>query len=127
MSVYLCTNEAWQFIKNTADAQLRVEKTCGCMRESIGLYFADHNLGDTWYVYVLMGLSLLFDGIAFFYIRNYKGLQAHPMKLFMWMSCATFCYFWVLFWTVFFCDIRLDRLFNYTLAFYSNEQEWETL
>jgi hypothetical protein len=97
------------------------------MRNSLGSYFVDRDLGEGPYVFVLMGLSLLFDGIFFFYIYNYKGLQAHPMRLFMYMSFATFCYFWVIFWTVFVCEVEIEKLFNFTLVFYSDEKTWETL
>lgn len=50
-----------------------------------------------------MGLSMLFDGLAVFYTVKYKGLQAHPMKLFMMISFFTFNYFWTLFFTNFVC------------------------
>jgi len=74
-----------------------------------------------------MGVSMLFDGIAFYYIYKYKGLQAHPMKLFMWMSLSTFSYFWLLFWQSFVCDYGLDNLFNATVYFDPDANKWSSL
>ena len=70
---------------------------CYILNDSIGLLIPTSNEAKIWYFLLPMGLSMLFDGIAFYYIYNYKGLQAHPMKLFMWMSFYTFAYFWILF------------------------------
>ena len=77
-----------------------------------------------------MAASILFDGIAFYYIYNFKGLQAHPMKLFMWMSFFTFSYFWLLFGAIKFCDLRLDKFFCFCgidVFKYLNSHGWTTL
>jgi hypothetical protein len=70
---------------------------CYILNDSIGLLIPTSNEAKIWYFLLPMGLSMFFDGIAFYYIYNYKGLQAHPMKLFMWMSFFTFAYFWIQF------------------------------
>ena len=67
------------------------------------------------YILPLMAASILFDGIAFYYIYNFKGLQAHPMKLFMWMSFFTFSYFWLLFGASFLCETGLEKVFSATV------------
>ena len=63
-----------------------------------------------------MACSVIFDGISFFYIARFKGLQAHPMKLFMWISLANFCFIWPTLMVSFICDLDIDDLFVYTLG-----------
>lgn len=61
-----------------------------------------------------MALSLIFDGTAFFYIKRFKGLQAHPMKIFMWISFANFSFLWPNLWISFICNLRLEKLLQFT-------------
>ena len=61
-----------------------------------------------------MALSLIFDGTAFFYIKRFKGLQAHPMKIFMWISMANFSFLWPNLWISFICKLRLEKLLQFT-------------
>ena len=62
-----------------------------------------------------MGISLLFDGVVLFYIYMFKGLQAHPMKIFMWLSISNFCFMWPTLLMTFTCDLHLEDIFGHTV------------
>ena len=47
---------------------------CYCFRDNLSLYFVGHNLSTNNLVYTLIGLSMLFEGLAVFYTARYKGL-----------------------------------------------------
>ena len=61
-----------------------------------------------------MALSLLFDGIALVYTFKFKGLQAHPMRMFMWISISSFCFLWPTLIMNFTCELYLDKVYNFT-------------
>ena len=74
---------------------------------------------------------MLFDGIALIYIMNFKGLQAHPMKIFMMISLSNFCFMWPTLWGSFICRFHLDTVFQLTafmgFGFEKNLQSLQTL
>ena len=61
-----------------------------------------------------MAASLVFDGIAFFYTLMFRGLQAHPMKIFMMISFANFNFMWPTLLQSFVCKWHLDSLYRYS-------------
>ena len=88
-------------------------------------FFTDKNLSTESYIYVLMWITLLCDGISFFIIRGFPAMQVHPMKIFMWLSCANFSFFWSLFFGTFLCEMRLDITFEESIRFLSpHVREW---
>ena len=107
----------FEFLSQGNDENYNSTDECKVSRDFIGVVFETKNLSNRWHIYPLMVASILFDGIAFYYIYKFKGLQAHPMKLFMWMSFFTFSYFWLLCFGTIFCDLRLEKFFNATVKF----------
>ena len=87
---------------------------CQCVKESLSIYYATSTLSSYQYVYILMCLSLLFDGFTLVYIYKFTGLQAHPMKIFMWISISSFCFLWPTLMMTFTCDLYLDEIFQYS-------------
>ena len=67
-----------------------------------------------------MGFSLLFDGFALIYICKFKGMQAHPMKIFMWISISNFCFIWPTLLMTFTCDLHLQEMFSHTAISITN-------
>lgn len=61
-----------------------------------------------------MILSLLFDGLSFLAIWHYKGLQTHPMKIFMFLSFANFGFMYSLLMMSSICEFKLYIVFNET-------------
>ena len=92
------TGTNWDSIKDSPDIEVKEKYGCECLANLMNTYFLDPDLSSDWYVYVLIVLTMLFELVTFYYIYNYKGLQAHPMKLFMWISFGTFSYFWLILW-----------------------------
>ena len=88
---------SWDSIKDSS-TEVKAQYGCDCLTGAMNAYFLDPELNTHWYIYFLMVLSMINEASTFFYIYNFKGLQAHPMKLFMWMSFGTFSYFWLIFW-----------------------------
>ena len=63
-----------------------------------------------------MGLSCFFDGLNVLFISQFKGLQAHPMKLYLWLSFATFFVFWNNLLIPVMCPLHLEFDLHYTLG-----------
>ena len=94
-----------------------MEVLCECVNNTLSLYYASNTLSDSKLVYILMSLSLIFDGVAYFYIKSFSGLQAHPMKIFGWISLSNFCFMWPTLLMTFTCDLKLDVIYQYTSSF----------
>ena len=93
----------WDSVKDASDIQVKVKYGCDCITHTMETYFMDPGLRSNWFVYALMIASMLFDVVSFLYIYSSKGLQAHPMKFFMWISFANYSFFWILLWQNCFC------------------------
>ena len=61
-------------------------------------------------------MTLILEGLSFAYIYNHKGLQAHPMKMFMLINMATFCFMWSKLALPFICKFKLPEIFSYTTS-----------
>lgn len=102
---------------------------CDCVRHNLNIYYASNTLSFDAYVYVLMGLSILFDGVSVVYIYKFKGLHAHPMRMFMWLSIASFSFIWLSLISSFTCQLRLNKVFHFTSIFglLNNNSEFRSM
>ena len=105
----------------------KIEDVCSCARNSLSIYFASSNIGNNYYVFILMCLSMVFDAANFFTIVSFKGLQAHPMMLFMWISFASFSLMWSLIMFTFVCVFSLDKMLAASCGMFSVSSHWEFL
>ena len=78
------------------------------------MYFLDDNLTDQGYIYICIVITLLLEGLTFAYIHNFKGLQAHPMKMYMWINLATFCFMWSKLALPFICNLNLPQILSFS-------------
>lgn len=78
------------------------------------MYYLDDDLYDKTFIYYIMVVSLVFEGLTVFYISNIKGLQVHPMKIYMLISIANFCFMWSLLMMTEICPFRMHNLLQAT-------------
>ena len=113
LSASYCSEHEWQeFIKWERTDEEKMDRLCYCVRNQLSVNYADNDLASKNFVFYLISLSLLCDATSFFYISMFKGLQSHPMKIFMWLSFANFCTFWTMMLSSFICEINLQSLFS---------------
>ena len=94
----------------------KLEMTCNGASRYLSLYFLDDNLSDQGYIYICIVITLLLEGLSFAYIYNFKGLQAHPMKMYMWINMATFCFMWSKLALPFICNLNLPQILSFTTS-----------
>ena len=105
----------------------KIDRVCDCARNSLSIYFVSSNIGNKYYVFILMFISMVFDAGNFFTIAFFKGLQAHPMMLFMWISFASFSLMWSLIMFTFVCNFSLDKVLAASCGMFTVESHWEFL
>mmetsp|Transcript_31548 Transcript_31548/g.39252 ORF Transcript_31548/g.39252 Transcript_31548/m.39252 type:complete len:86 (+) Transcript_31548:118-375(+) len=81
---------------------------CTCLEEYLGTFYADVNLDDKVYVQVLMVISIICEGFNYLFLKMFKGLKQHPMRLYRWLSLANFFVFWTSLFTPLICKMKLS-------------------
>ena len=110
----ICSGSEQPVDLNTMSRDEKIDYTCNCFEKSLSVYYLDHDLADRSFIYYIMVTSLVFEGLTVLYISNIKGLQVHPMKIYMMISVADFCFIWSLLSMTEICPYKMHDLLHKT-------------